>query len=50
MDVTRAIQIAVERADMLVCSVGALPWGRMALSALLAAWAIHVVKAVRNGG
>lgn len=50
MDVTRTIQTAVARADLLLCSARALPWGRMALSLLLAAAAIHVVKAVRRDG
>ena len=34
--------------DLLICRLLALPWKRMALSLLLAAVAIHVVKAVRN--
>lgn len=46
MDVTRAIQIAVARADLLLCQLAALPWKRMAASLLLAALAIHVIKAV----
>lgn len=49
MDVTRAIQIAVTRADLIVCRALALPWKRMALSLLMAAVIIHVVKAVRAG-
>ena len=48
MDVTRCIQAAVARADLLICQLAALPWKRMAASLLLAALAIHVVKAVRN--
>ena len=48
MDATRAIQIAIARADLILCRVLALPWGRMALSVALsvalAAAVIHVVK------
>ena len=36
MDVTRAIQAAVARADLLACRVLALPWGRIGLSLLVA--------------
>lgn len=47
MDITRAIQIAVVRADMLACRIMGLPWKRIAIS-LFAAWVIiYVVKAVR---
>ena len=50
MDATRAIQIAVARADLILCRVLALPWKRMALSLVLAAAVIHVFKGVvRNG-
>ncbi len=48
MDITQPIQIAVARADILLCRLLALPWKRMAASLLLAWLAIHVVKAVRN--
>ena len=48
MDMTRCIQAAVARADLLICQLAALPWKRMAASLLLAALAIHVVKAVRE--
>ena len=48
MDATRLIQIAVARADMLLCQLLALPWKRMAVSVLLAWLAIHVMKAVRR--
>ena len=47
MDVTRAIQAAVARADMLACRVAALPWGLICLSVVLAAVVIRIVKAVR---
>ena len=47
MDVTRCIQAAVVRADLLACRLLALPWGRIWLSLLLAWWVIHVVKAVK---
>lgn len=46
MDITRQIQIAVARADLLLCQLLALPWKRMAVSLLLAWLLIHVVKAV----
>lgn len=46
MNVTQQIQIAVARADLLLCQLAALPWKRLAVSLLLAALAIHVVKAV----
>ena len=48
MEATRAIQAAVARADLLLCRLAALPWKRLAASLLLAALAIHVVKAVRD--
>lgn len=47
---TQQIQIAVARADLLLCQLIALPWKRLALSLLLAWLLIHVVKAVRNDG
>lgn len=50
MDVTRAIQIAVARADLIVCRALELPWERMAMSLLLAAVIIHVIKAVKQNG
>jgi len=50
MDMTRYIQAAVARADLLICQLAALPWKRMAASLLLAALVIHAVKAVRNNG
>lgn len=40
------IQIAVARADLLLCQLIALPWKRLAVSLLLAWLLIHVVKAV----
>lgn len=43
---TQQIQIAVARADLLLCQLIALPWKRLALSLLLAWLVIHVVKAV----
>ncbi len=46
MDVTRQIQAAVARADLLLCQLAAIPWKRLAASLLLAAMVIHVVKAV----
>lgn len=50
MDMTRAVQIAVARADLIACQILALPWGRMALSLMLAAVVIHVVKGVVKHG
>ena len=47
---TLQIQIAVARADLLLCRLIALPWKRLAVSLLLAWLLIHVVKAVRNNG
>jgi hypothetical protein len=46
MNVTQQIQIAVARADLLLCQLAALPWKRMAASVVLAALVIHTVKAV----
>ena len=42
------IQIAVARADLLLCAALALPWRRIGLSLLLAAGVLYVVKAVRT--
>ena len=50
MDVTRAIQIAVAKVDLIVSGALELPWKRMTLSLLLAAALIHVVKAVKQNG
>lgn len=50
MDVTRLIQVNVARADLLICRLQALPWGKIGLSLLMAWLVIHVVKAVRNDG
>ena len=50
MDITRAIQVAVARADLLACQALALPWRRIALSITLSTLVIHIVKAVRNDG
>ena len=36
MNITQQIQIAVARADILLCRLLALPWKRMAVSVLLA--------------
>lgn len=40
----KAIQIAVARADLILCQIGSLPWDRIALSVVLAAIIIKVVK------
>lgn len=45
---TQQIQIAVARADLLLCRLIALPWKRLVLSLLLAWLLIHVVKAVKE--
>ena len=50
MDTTKIIQIAVARADLLLCRLLALPWKRIAVSLLLAWLVIHVVKAVKKDG
>ena len=51
MDATRLIQIAVARADLLLCQLIALPWKRMAVSLLLAWIVIHVYrKAMSDDG
>lgn len=42
----RSIQIAVARADLILCQVAAWPWKRMILSLLIAAVAIHILKVV----
>ena len=48
MDLAQYIQIAVARADLLLCQLAAIPWKRLATSLLLAWLAIHVMKAVRR--
>lgn len=50
MDTTKIIQIAVARADLLLCRLLALPWKRLAVSLLLAWLVIHVAKAVKKDG
>ena len=50
MNITQQIQIAVARADLLLCRLMALPWRRMAASLLLAGVVIHVFKAVKHNG
>lgn len=45
MNVTQNIQIAVARADLVICQLAALPWKRMAASVLLAWIVIHICKA-----
>ena len=44
MDVTRAIQAAVARADMLACRIAALPWGEIGLAVAIAAAVVFVVS------
>lgn len=46
MNITQQIQIAVARADLLLCRLAAIQWKRLAVSLLLAALVIHTVKAV----
>ena len=49
MDATRAIQIAVARADVILCQIAALPWGFIGLSLLLTAIVFHIIrKAVQD--
>lgn len=48
MDVIRCIQVAVARADLLLCQLAALPWKRMALSLGLAVIVIMVGKSFRE--
>lgn len=48
MDTTRAIQIAVARADLLLAALRAVPWGRIGLSLLLAGAVLQVIRAVRE--
>ena len=51
MNITQQIQIAVARADLLLCRLLALPWKRMAVSLLLAWIVIHVYrKAMSDDG
>ena len=38
----QAVQIAVARADLIVCQIAALPWGRIGLSVLIAAIILKV--------
>lgn len=45
----RGIQIAVARADLVICQVLSWPWRRLGLSVLIAAVVIHVIKEVRHG-
>jgi len=33
---TQAVQIAVARADLIICQIAALPWGKIGLSLLIA--------------
>jgi hypothetical protein len=40
----RAIMEAVARADLVLCQIGSLPWGKIALSVVLAAIIIKAVK------
>ena len=42
----RAIQIAVARADLIMCHVAVWPWKRIVASILLAAVAIQILKVV----
>lgn len=47
-DMTNSIQVTVARADLLICRLLALPWGKIGLSLLIAAAVVYVVKAVRT--
>lgn len=46
MDTTRTIQMLVAKVDLALCQIAAWPWKRLALSLLLAALAIHILKVV----
>jgi len=46
MDVTRMIQVAVARADLMICTLRALPWGKIAASLIIAAILMKVVRQV----
>lgn len=48
MEVTHMIQVAVVRADMILCQILAWPWERIWISLLLAAIVIKVGKAFRE--
>ena len=48
MDVTRAIQVGVAWADLIICRVLALPWNRIWLSIAIAILVMHVVCSARK--
>jgi len=48
MDITRAIQVTVARADLWLCRVAALPWVKIGLSLLIAAAVLYVCRKARN--
>ena len=48
MDVTRLIQVNVARADLLICRLLALPWGKIGLSLLIAAAIMYVFRKARK--
>ena len=43
---TRAIQVAVARADLIACQIAALPWGKMFFSLLMAAIILKVGRSI----
>lgn len=48
MDATRAIQIAVARADLLICQARASPWGMIAAGLLVGGLLWAVIKNQRR--
>lgn len=44
----RGIQIAVAKADLLICRLLALPWGKIWRSLLIAAAVVYVCRKARN--
>jgi len=41
-----AVQIAVARADLILCQIAALPWKKIGLSLLIAAAMCYIVRKV----
>ena len=48
MDVTRAIQVGVAWADLIICRMLAFPWKRIGLSVAIAILVMHVVRSARK--
>ena len=45
---TNSIQVTVARADLWLCRVAALPWGKIGLSLLIAAAVVYVCRKARK--